>query len=400
MQDTMTPSVMIVAGEVSGDLHGASLAAALRQLDPGVNIFGTGGVRMRQAGVDLISETTHLSSVGLIEAFRFLPTLSKLYTKLGKIIEERRPKAIVLIDNQGFNLQLAKLARKKSIPTLYYFAPQIWLWGSWKAKKIAHLITHVIATLKTEEAAYKQVGAKVSFVGHPFVDTVRATLPPEEASRSLGLDPLKPVVGLLPGSRYQEVKNHLPILMEVVKIMLKQREEVQFVLPIADPVYREKIISQALGWPVTIIENKLDSPQPPFSSPPSLPVKIIGAKIYDALSICDLLITSSGIATMEATCLGIPMIIIYRTSYLTYFLARSLLKLPYVGMPNIIAQRQILPELLQREANPEKISILALDLLSNQHQREKMREDLASVVGTLGQPGAVKRAAQIVHSYL
>lgn len=396
----MTPSVMIAAGEVSGDLHGAALSTALRELDPGVNIFGTGGIRMKEVGVDLISETTHLSSVGLIEAFRFLPTLSKLYTQLGKVIEERRPKAIVLIDNQGFNLQLAKLAKKKSIPTLYYFAPQIWLWGSWKAKKIAHLITHVIATLKPEEDAYKQVGAKVSFVGHPFIDTVRAALPREKVYQLLGLNARKPVIGLLPGSRYQEVRNHLLILLEAVKMMLKEREEIQFILPIADPVYREKIISQAVGLPVTIIENKIDSAQSPVSSPQSLPVKIIEAKIYDALSICDLLITSSGIATMEATCLGIPMIIIYRTSYLTYFLARSLLKLPYVGMPNIITQRQILPELLQGEANPEKISTLALGLLSDQHQREQMQQDLADVVRTLGQPGAVKRAAQIVQSYL
>lgn len=378
MQDTMTPSVMIAAGEVSGDLHGAALAAAFHELDPEVNIFGTGGVRMKQVGVELISETTHLSSVGLIEAIRFLPSLSKLYTQLERVIEERRPKAVVLIDNQGFNLQLAKLAKKKSIPTLYYFAPQIWLWGSWKAKKIAGLITHVIATLKPEEEAYKQVGAKVSFVGHPFIDTVHPTLPREEIYQLFGLDPRRPVIGLLPGSRYQEVRNHLPILMEVVNKIRKQREDIQFILPIADPFYREKIIAQVSTLPVTIIESK----------------------IYDAFSICDLLITSSGIATMEAACLGIPMIIIYRTSYLTYFLGRLLLKLPYVGMPNIIAQRQILPELLQGKANPEKISALALSILSDQKQREKMREDMAGVVEMLGQPGAVKRAAQIVHSYL
>jgi lipid-A-disaccharide synthase len=371
------PCVMILAGDISGDRHGYYIIKALKEYIPDIEIFGCGGSLMEEAGMEVIAKTAHLSSVGLVESFQYLPKLSKIFKQIKDLIQDRKPDLLLLIDNQGFNIQVAKAARSTNIPILYYFAPQIWLWGGWRAKYLAKLFTHVLATFKPEEECYRKLGANVTFVGHPFVDTVKPSMTREEAFNAFGLDPQIPVIGLLPGSRKKEIECHLPIVKQVAK-RLSEKGKFQFLLPIASKEFEKEIQGFVEG---TGIVTTLHNP-------------------YDAINICELIITASGTVTLEAACLGVPMVIFYRTSLSTWILANLLVKYPFIGMPNILANRQIVPEFIQFQATPEKICNEALSILQDQERRLKIKEELKEIASKLGEKGAVKRATNIIINYL
>ena len=365
--------IMLVAGEVSGDLQGAALAKELKNLNSSIELFGNGGPQMEANGVKIKFNVLKRSTVGFVEALAQVFPMAGILKKLKKIIVDENPSAIVLIDNQGFNLQLAKFAQKKGIPTIYYFTPQAWIWGS--ARQIARQVTKLIGTFPLETEVYAKTGADITFVGHPLLDIVHPTLSKEEASHKFNLDLHKPIIGILPGSRTQEIRYHLPVMLKAIS-KIKVKKEVQFLLSVASPIFKEEIME--------IVKKGKEE------------VKIIEGYTYDLINISDLILTCSGTATLEAACLGKPMIVVYKLAFISYLCARMLIRLPYVSMPNIIARKKIVPELLQRNFTPSNVASSVLNLLENVPEREKMQENLKEVVQKLGEPGAVRRAAEIV----
>ena len=371
---------MMVSGEVSGDLQGANLARTLLSLKSDLRLFGAGGPRMERAGVELIASMIHLSSIGIVEALRFIPEHNEILKRLDEEVERRRPRLILLIDNQGFNLQLAKRIKRWGIPILYWFPPQVWAFAPWQAGKIAKLITHILAVFRFEEEAYLQAGAKVSFVGHPFLDTVHPEITKEEACGFFGIDPQSLIIGLLPGSRVHEISRHLPILLEAAKKMVYLRRDIHFLLPLADPVFRDRILKIVKGS--------------------SLPLSIVQDHPYDALDLCRLIITASGSVTLEAAILKIPMVIIYKTSNSNWLLSHLFVKTSFIGLPNILAGEMIVPELLQREATPKRIAEEAFKIIDDPAGSTKVKENLSRVVERLGEKGGLERAAKIILDYL
>ena len=370
------PKIMMLAGEASGDMHGANLARALQELDPQVELIGMGSSLMAAAGVKLAFDVTALSTVGFAEAIKSIKTLKRIIQQLADLMDQEKPDAMVLIDYPGFNMEVAKVAKEKGIPLVYYFSPTAWAWGRGRAKKVASLVTKVASVLPFEADVYREAGADVEFVGHPLLDIVKPTLSKEEFYQQHALDPEKPIIGLLPGSRRQEIDSLLPALLEAAQIIKKRFPEVQFLLPLAHTVSRQEI------------EERVKAK--------GLEIKVIEGQAYELMTVSDIIVVASGTATLEAACLGAPMVIVYRVSFSTWLLGKMLLKIPHIGMPNIIAGKEIVPELIQHQATGLKISEKAIDLLENPEKLAQIKRELQIVREKLGGEGAVKRAAQLV----
>lgn len=368
--------VMISVGEASGDLHGASVAAALRAVQPDVHILGMGGEMMRAAGVEIVYDIADLGVMGLVEIVKSLPKLFRLRDMLREIMIKERPDVLVVIDYPGFNMRLAKVAKELGIPVVSYISPSAWAWGRGRAKEVAETVDRVAAIFPFEADVYRQAGANVTFVGHPLIDIVKPTMAKEEAYRYFSVDPNRPLVLLMPGSRQQEIEKLLPDMLSAAEKIQSSLSECQFFIPVASTISREMLH--------TIISRYQVS------------VELTSGRVYDLMQIADVAIATSGTATLETSLLNIPTIISYKAATLTYWLAKFLVKIPYIGLPNIIAGRQIVPELLQGEANAENIAGQAIDILSNATRREKILADLAEVRQKLGESGAVSRVAQVI----
>ena len=370
------PKVMISAGEASGDLHGASVAEALNGMRPGIELFGMGGSNMRDAGVDIAYDIADIGVMGFVEILRNLPKFFRLRKFLARIMDERRPDVLVLIDYGGFHMALAQVAKKKSIPVVYYICPKAWIWGKWRAKAIAGWVEKVAAIFPFEAEIYRQAGASVIFVGHPLVDIVRPSMDRESAYRHFDADPKKPLLLLPPGSRFQEVSSLLDVMMAAAKKIREQLPDCQFYLPVAPTIPMDRIESvvQASGVPVVYTRNST----------------------YNLMQIADCAIAASGTVTLEAALMGLPSVIIYRVKPSTYWLVRVVANVSHVGLPNIVTGRRILPELIQHEATAVNVSRETLRLVTDPAVRAQAAADLKEVRVNLGQPGAVKRVASIV----
>jgi len=368
--------IMLSATEVSGDLHGANLVRAIKKICPECEFLGVGGERMREEGVDVRIFSTHLGTVGVVEGVKFYPFFLRIISEVKRLLKEEKPDLLVLIDSRDFNLKLIPLAERLKVPTVYYVAPPVWAWPDWKMKKMSRKINKIIAIFPFEEKIYKKAGADVVWVGHPLLDVVKPALDKKEAFKKFSLDPSRPVIGLLPGSREQEIKALLPLMLKAAENIKKKLKEVQYLLPVASFIFQEKI-AKMVG------KSKAE-------------VKILNDNIYDLMNISSLLITASGTATLEAACLGIPMVIVYKTHITTYLLGKVLLTLPYVGLPNILAGRRIVPELLQFKATEKNLSDTVLSLLSHSGRLARMRHELKQSVKKLGPPGATERAARVI----
>jgi len=368
--------IMLSATEVSGDLHAANLVKAVRRIYPATSFIGIGGEKMRKAGVKVKAFTVHMGTIGLLEGVKYYPSFLRIMSMVEETLKEEHPDLVVLVDSRDFNLRVVRLANRLRIPTVYYIAPPVWAWPDWKAKTIARSLTRIIAIFPFEAKVYEKIGANVTFAGHPLLDVVKPKLSKEEAYRRFDLDPCKPIIGLLPGSRECEISKLLPVMLKAACILKKNLEGVQFLLPIAASVFQDKISK-------IVARSKL-------------PIKITDNDIYDLMNISDLLIVASGTATLEAACLNTPMIIVYKTSISSYLLGQILLKLPYVGLPNILAEKRIVPELLQFRATANRVGDLALKLLADSKKLEQMKVELRGVVQKLGKPGAIDRAARVV----
>lgn len=369
--------LMLVAGEASGDMRAGELSLFLKELSPGTELVGAGGRSMRAAGVELLYDLTELALIGFSDVFRKLGSLRHCFSLLTRELRSGRVDGLVLVDFPDFNLRLARRAKAAGVPVVYYISPQVWAWRPGRIKKIAALVDRMLVIFSFETELYEQEKVKVDFVGHPLLDRVKAKMTREEAAARFSLSPDKPVVALLPGSRQREVRTHLPIMLEAAAAMRTEVPELQFVLPCASPELREEavgILSGGRDPEVRLVENAT----------------------YEALNLADLAIAASGTTTLEAACLGTPLVVIYRLSFFNWLLAKPLVRLENIALVNVVAGERIVPELLQFEARPDLISQEALRLLREEGEREVMVSKMSEVRKKLGSPGASKRAARLV----
>ena len=378
----MTPAdaapIMLVAGEASGDLHGATLCRALRSLAPTRPLLGMGGERMAGAGLDRLADVTRAAAVGGTEALGPLPALIVAWRRLRAALEgSRRPAVLVLIDFPEFNLRLARVARRAGVPVVYFIPPQVWAWRPWRARAVARRTSLVLAVFPFELALYRRAGARVEFVGHPVLDALTGAPERGEARRRLGIEAEATVVGLLPGSRKQEVEGTLPVLHAAAARIAAMRPGVRFVMA---AVERAGAGAGAVA--------ALRGAQPP--------VHVVTGDTYAVMRAADLLLVNSGTATLEAALLGTPMVVCYRLSRLTEAMVRLLVRVPWISLANITLGRMVVPELYQRAFTPQRVATEALRLLGAPAMLQAQREAFAELGGVLGEPGVGLRAARHV----
>ena len=367
--------ILISAGEASGDIHAAAVTAALKQIDSSVEVFGMGGDALRAAGGEVLFDIKDHGVMGFVEVIKKLPDLFKLRSDFARLMDERQPDCLVVVDYPGFNMKLAKVAHDKGIPVVSYIAPSAWAWNKGRAKNVAKIVDKVACIFPFEYDVYKEAGAPVDFVGHPLLDIVKPAWERTEAEAWVGKQPGHPLVLLMPGSRLMEIEKMLPNLLAGAKLLKKQLPEVQFAMPRAGTI------------PLELLQSKIKAS--------GLEIKITEGHNYDLFSVADLALATSGTVTLEAALCGLPSIIVYRTSALNAFIARRVINIPNIGLPNIVAGRQILPELLQEEFTPANVAKTAVELLAPE-RRPQLEADLAFMKARLGEPGAVKRVAQLI----
>ncbi|MPL68929.1 Lipid-A-disaccharide synthase [bioreactor metagenome] len=370
--------IMISVGEASGDLHGASVANALKLACPDIKLFGMGGQAMRQAGVDIVYDIADLGVIGIVEVVKNLPRLFKLRDMLAEVMEREKPDVLVVVDYPGFNMRLAKIAKKKGIPVVSYISPSIWAWGKGRAKEVAETVETVAAIFPFEAEAYQAAGAHVTYVGHPLVDIVKPTMDKDQAYRHFGADPTKPVLLLMPGSRQQEILSLLPDMLAAAEKIVTKVPDCQIFLPVASTISREMLHNILGNYKVS--------------------VNLTDGNNYDLMNIADVGIAASGTVTLEAALMNLPTVIIYRVAAMTYLLGKFLVKIPHISLPNIIAGREIVPELLQGDVNPDAIARHTLEILLNKGIRNEMLDELHQVNQKLGECGAVRRVADTILS--
>ena len=366
---------MLVAGEASGDLHGATLCRALHGLAPARPLIGMGGDRMAAAGLTRLADVTGVAVVGGTEALGPLPTLLRAWRRLTAVLKgPHRPAVLVLIDFPEFNLRLARVARRAGVPVAYFIPPQVWAWRPWRARAIARRVSLVLAVFPFESALYRRAGARVEFVGHPVLDALAGAPTRAEARKRLGLDGA-PVVGLLPGSRTHEIVRTLPVLRAAAVRIATVRPGTQFVLAAMD--------------------RRATGPDPIDTlCGPSPPVQIVRGDTYAVMRAADLLLVNSGTATLEAGLLGTPMVVCYRLSRLTEAWARLLVRVPWISLANIVLGRAVVPEIYQAALTPERLAGEALRLLDSPAALEEQRVAFHELGGALGAPGVGLRAAR------
>jgi len=369
--------IALSTGEVSGDIHAGRLAAEIKKLNPSVRLFGMGGEKTRLAGVDVGIDITAKGTVGIIEIFKFLPSLFLAFLRMKRLLKKERPDLLVLVDYQGFNMMLAGYAKKLGIKTAYYIAPQEWLWGTKKGLLgVASAIDKIIAIFEDEYKAYKEAGANVVYVGNPNLDTAKPSMSRESFCSLVGLNPSFPVFGIFPGSRRQELDSLLPSFLGAVKLIKKRVPNSQFVLALSSGHFEEKIVRAVNDCGTDI--------------------KIVRGKSHDVLAHSNVSIASSGTTIMEAAILDAPVVMAYRLSKLSEFIARKLLRLsiPFYTMPNLIAKSMVVPEITQDSVTAENLADAALMLLTDKSALANIKEGYRLVRSKIGSPGAVRRAAQ------
>jgi lipid-A-disaccharide synthase len=369
------PKILLVTGETSGDIHGAHLALALQKLDPAIELIGVGGSRMAAAGVSLLPQVDRVDAMGvpgigqLMKGWRTLRTLSRY-------VQQERFDVIILIDSPGLNLRLAKSAAKLSQNIVYYIAPQVWAWGSRRLKLIRKVVNHVLAILPFEEAYFQKAGIACTYVGHPLLDELSSSYEKEDERQRLGLDPEGLVIGLLPGSRVREVQDVLPTLLKSVQQIRDQYPVLQVLL------------AQAHSLPDSVIFELLGDFGPQ--------VKVVKGQPNEVMAASDLLLVTSGTATLQAALIGTPMVVVYRTSPLTYLIAQWLVKIPHISLVNILAGKEIVPEMIQNRMTPDRIAQETLKILTDADRRDAMKQGFQTIRTSLGGPGASKRAAEFI----
>jgi len=368
--------ILIVAGEASGDLHAADLAGALKQINPALTISGVGGMLMRKAGVEICYDIKELAVLGLFDVLKKLPRFIALQKLILKKMEEEKIDAIILVDFSGFNLRLAKKINQK-IPAIYYISPQVWASRTGRVKTIKRYISKMIVILKFEEEFYQNFRIDAAFVGHPLLDIVKPAMEKKVFMDEFKLSESKTTIALLPGSRRSEIENILPIMLKTSVFLQNSIKEIQFV------------IAKAPGVDWDIYNSKIKD----FKN---IDLKVIEGKTYDCLGLADFCLVASGTATLETAIMQKPLVVIYKMGLLNYLFYRPQVKVNYIGMVNILAGRQIVPEFVQFNTEPREIAARVLEILENPSEMERIKKDLGQVKSLLGEKGASHRAAQII----
>jgi len=368
-----------VAGEASGDLHGANLVRAIRKLAPHVGFCGIGGKRMEDAGVEILFSSSEMAVVGFTEVFSRLRVIRQAYLELKSILRNRKPDLLIVIDYPDFNLLLAGAAKKFNVPVLYYISPQVWAWRPGRVKKIADRADRVAVILPFEREFYLERGVAVDYVGHPLMDIVPDNLCREEILRSLGLADKGPIVGLLPGSRREEVTRLLPVMLGAAESLFRTRPGIACLLPLA-PTIAPDLVHSLIGGS-------------------SLPIRVVD-DMYSVLAASDLALVASGTATLEAAIMRVPMVVVYRVSPLTFWLGKMVVKVPFISLVNLIAGEKIVPELIQGEVTPERLAQESERILGSGPERESMVNRLKKLKEGLGGRSASEKTAAIAVSMM
>jgi lipid-A-disaccharide synthase len=372
-------TVFFSAGEASGDLHAAALAAAIQRRRPDAALCGMGGPHMAKAGVELLIGIGESSVVGLTEVVRQIPEFLAKLRRMRRWIRRRRPDVVVLVDFPDFNIRLGRTAHRLGVPVVCYIPPKAWAWRPRRGRTVARIADVVVSILPFEAEFYREQGARVTYVGHPLVDIVREARPlsRDEARARLQLPGDAPVLGLLPGSRSREVSLLLGPMLEAAARVREALPDLQTVLPRAPTVTPEALAEAAGGGDLCS-------------------VRVVAGDTYNAIRACDALIAASGTVTLEAAILGVPMQVVYKLSPLTFALAKRLVRVPFSALPNLLAGREIVPEHLQERAAPQQLAETALRLLTDAAARQAQQRDLERVRHLLGDGGAVEKAADAV----
>ncbi len=364
---------MIIAGEASGDMRAAGLARALKTLAPSIGLSGVGGQHMRDAGVDCFTDITELAVIGIVEVLKNLGRIKKVFYDILQRVDANKPDAVILVDYPGFNLRLARELKKRGIKVIYYISPQVWAWKEGRVHLIKQVVDRMIVLFPFEADTYAKYGMKVDYVGHPLVDEVKINRNQDEILKSLGLSVHKTTIGLMPGSRAKEVQRHLPLMLDVAQKLFDNNHERQFILLRASTIPLDLITQQMFLYK-------------------HLPLKIYDGSTYDGINAMNAAMVASGTATLETALLKKPMVIIYKTSWLTYAIAKMVIKIPYIGLVNVVAGKKIVEEFIQNDANVHNVANGMESALHNQH----LIDALEKIRTQLGEGGASQRAAEIV----
>ena len=330
---------------------------------------------MEATGVKILIPSADMAVVGLTEVFAKLRTIVRAHTRLKSILRHRRPNLLILIDYPDFNIHLARTAKRSNVPVLYYISPQVWAWRRSRIKKIARRVDRMTVILPFEKDVYKSTSLEVEYVGHPLLDIEPPKLDRDAAIRDMRLAGARPILGLLPGSRKEEIENLLPAMVGAAERLAERYPSLRCILPRASTITPD-LIEPLIRGSTTVIT-------------------VLGGDIYRTLALCDVALVASGTATLETAIMGVPMVIAYRVSPVSYRLAKMVVRVPFIGLVNLVAGEKIVPELIQGEVRPERLAAEAIDILENDAKRHCMKAQLARVRDRLGRGGASKRTARI-----
>jgi lipid-A-disaccharide synthase len=387
----MMKEIMIIAGEASGDMHGAALVEAMIAMNPKLHFFGVGDKALEAKGVDILYPSRQLAVVGIVEVLSHWRQIREAINGLTHLLKEKHPSLLILIDFPDFNLIMAKRAKKLGIPIFYYISPQVWAWRSGRVQTIAQLVDKLAVILPFEEDFYANRGVQqVEFVGHPLVDTVQLNFPPGEFRKRHNISPQATVIGILPGSRRREIASILPDFIKTVRLLVKQKGpscsatpcvEICFLLPLAPTLTQED-----LGLTAEVLHE--------------LNINVIPDHRYDMMAACDLVMTASGTVTLELALLKVPMVVTYRFSPLTYRLGRLLVKVKYASLVNLVADKEVVTELIQEDFTPKTLTDALYAIWPGSARHLKEVKDLQDVCARLGYPGASQKAARLALALL
>ncbi len=359
MKETTNKRVMIIAGEASGDMHAAKLVREVKEKNADIIFYGIGGKSMIEAGVETLVDSAELAVVGLFEVLAHWNTISGALKKMQHLLRTDPPDLLVLTDYPDFNLRLAKTAKECGIKVLFYISPQVWAWRQKRVFKIRKLVDMMAVVFPFEETFYKKYDVPVRFVGHPLVDEIHVSADKNTLRNEFLLDNDKPVIGLFPGSRQSEIKRLLPIIVDSARLIIKEKPDAQFVIPVASTLKEEDIL--------------------PYFKDIELDMRIISQRSHDVMQVCDTVITVSGTVTLELALLKIPMVVINKISKLSYFFVSKMLKIDHVALCNIVAGKRVVPELIQKNTTADKISNELLSLVDNVEKRNKIITEFSSL---------------------
>jgi lipid-A-disaccharide synthase len=368
--------LFVSTADASGDLHAAALVDVLRRREPGLEVVGLGGPALEKAGLEPVVRQSELAIAGLVEVLSSLPRILRGYTRLRSTVRSRSPDLALLVDSPDLNLPLAAVARRAGVPVLYYIVPQVWAWRPGRLRTLARRVDHAAVIFPFEEPILRAMGVPVTYVGHPLVDRLeafRATFRPAEFLCSLSLDPDRPVLGLFPGSRRNEVALNLPVMLEAAEIARNALPDLQPIVALAP----------------TLRDLALDLPTE---------VRVARGRPHEVMAASRCLLTAAGTATIEATILRVPLVVVHRVHPASFAVARRVVRVPSSCMANVIAEAGVVPERLQDQARPATVAGLALRLLRDASAREEMQQRLSETATRLGGTGASERAAEIALS--